>query len=306
MDRSEKLNAPGVEMIQLDEGYKVWTQRVGDGSIKLLTLHGGPGAGHEYFESFTDYFPQKGIQVIYYDQLGCYYSDQPDDESLWTVNRFREEVEQVRTALGLESYYILGSSWGGMLGIEYSLQYQKHLKGIVISNMTASIQSYTEHLSELREQLPPDLVAMTKRYEAEGKFDAPEYEEVIFGNLYKKHLCRLDPWPDAVVRTFDHLAQPVYNTMQGPNEFVVTGNFADWNRWDDLHRITIPTLLIVGRYDTMSVADVEEMGRRIPNSRVVICENGSHLAMWDDAEFYHGEVVRFIEEVEAGTFESGN
>jgi proline iminopeptidase len=118
MDRSEKLNAPGVEMIPVEGGYKVWTQRVGDGPIELLTLHGGPGASHEYFESFTDYFPQEGVQIIYYDQLGSYYSDQPDDESLWKVNRFREEVEQVRKALRLENYYILGNSWGGMLGID--------------------------------------------------------------------------------------------------------------------------------------------------------------------------------------------
>ena len=118
MDRSEKLNAPGVEMISVEGGYKVWTQRVGDGPIELLTLHGGPGATHEHFESFTDYFSQKGIQVIYYDQLGSYYSDQPDDESLWRVNRFREEVEQVRRALGLESYYILGRHFTRSISVD--------------------------------------------------------------------------------------------------------------------------------------------------------------------------------------------
>ncbi len=300
MDKWDKQNAPGVEMIPVDGKYKVWTQRVGNGPIKLLTLHGGPGCTHEYFECFVDYLPQHGIEVIFYDQLGSYYSDQPDDTSLWTINRFREEVEQVRRALGLEDFYLFGNSWGGLLGIEYALKYQQHLKGIIISNMTASIEAYVKYISELREKLPADLVAMTKRYEAEGKFDAPEYEEALMEHLYKKYICRVDPWPEPVLRMFKHLAKPVYNTMQGPNEFVITGNFAAWDRWDDLKQITIPTLLSVGRYDTMRVADIEDMGQRMPNARVSICEKGSHLAMWDDADFYHQEIVRFLKDTEGG------
>jgi len=292
----------GVQMVQVDGKYHVWTKRVGSGPISLLTLHGGPGCTHEYFECFEDFLPQAGIQFIYYDQLGSAYSDQPDDPSLWTVERFREEVEQVRVALGLEQFYLFGHSWGGMLGIEYALQYQSHLKGLIVSNMTASIPSYVTSISHLRRQLPAEIIRTLEKYEATGDYHAPEYEDVMLKQIYTKYLCRLDPWPEPLTRMFRHLSAQVYNTMQGPNEFVITGTFKDWDRWSDLPQITVPTLLSVGRFDTMSVSDIERMGQLMPNARVAICEQGSHCAMYDDQEVYFRDLIRFIKEVDARTF----
>jgi len=299
---SGEVKTAGIRLITVDGKYKVWTKKVGAGKIKMLTLHGGPGVTHEYFECFEDFLPQAGVEFYYYDQLGSAYSDQPDDTSLWTVDRFREEVEQVRSALGLENFYLYGSSWGGMLGIEYALKYQKHLKGLVISDMTASIASYMEYANELRKQLPPETLAILEKYEAKGEYSAPEYEQTMIEKVYSKHLCRLDPWPDPVMRTFKHLAAPVYNTMQGPNEFVITGNFKNWDRWKDLPKIQVPTLLIVGRYDTMKVDDIQKMGRAIPRSRVRVCENGSHLCMWDDQQAYFKYLLGFLRDVENGGF----
>jgi len=290
----------GVQMVQIDGKFHVWTKRVGTGPIKLLTLHGGPGCTHEYFECFEDFLPQQGIQIIYYDQLGSAYSDQPDDSTLWTVERFREEVEQVRAALELEDFYLLGHSWGGMLGIEYALRYQSHVKGLIISNMTASIPSYLTSISELRQQLPPDIIRTLEKYEATEDYTAPEYEDLIFKRIYTKHLCRVEPWPEPLMRMFRHLNTRVYNTMQGPNEFVVTGTFKDWDRWRDLPHITVPSLLLGGRFDTMKVTDIEKMGALIPQSRVAICEQGSHCAMYDDQEAYFRYLTQFIEDVEAG------
>ena len=299
---SGEVKTAGIRLITVDGKYKVWTKKVGAGKIKMLTLHGGPGVTHEYFECFEDFLPQAGVEFYYYDQLGSAYSDQPDDTSLWTVDRFREEVEQVRSALGLENFYLYGSSWGGMLGIEYALKYQKHLKGLVISDMTASIASYMEYANELRKQLPPETLAILEKYESKGEYSAPEYEQTMIEKVYSKHLCRLDPWPDPVMRTFKHLAAPVYNTMQGPNEFVITGNFKNWDRWKDLPKIQVPTLLVVGRYDTMKVDDIQKMGRAIPHSRVRVCENGSHLCMWDDQEAYFKYLLGFLRDVENGGF----
>ena len=292
--------ADGVQYVPVDGGYRVWTRRVGSGAAKMLLLHGGPGCSHEYLECFEERMPLDEVEIIFYDQLGSHFSDQPDDTSLWRVERFVEEVEQVRSALGLEQFYLYGNSWGGMLAIEYALEYQEHLKGLVVSNMTASIADYVAHANELRDRLPADVVARMKAFEEAGDFENPEYEQMVVEHLYSQHLCRVDPWPDAVMRTFMHLAKPVYNTMQGPNEFVVTGNFKDWNRWEDLHEIAVPTLLSVGRHDTMRPAEIEEMGRRIPNSRVSICENGSHLSMWDDPDAYFAAIVDFVRDVEAG------
>jgi len=286
--------------IAVDGRYNVWTRRVGDGEIKVLLLHGGPGCTHEYLEVFERHFPDAGIEFYYYDQLGSYYSDQPDDPSLWTVDRFREEVEQVRQALGLEHFYLYGQSWGGMLSIEYALKYQAHLAALVISNMTASIAAYEAGLKKLRAAIPEDVEQQLGRYEAAGDYDNPRYNEILIEHLYNKHLCRIVPWPEPMARMFAHLATPVYNTMQGPNEFVITGNFRHWDRWDDLGRIAVPTLLMVGRHDTMQPADIEEMGRRIPGARVAILENGSHCALWDDEEAYFDALIGFLREAHAG------
>jgi len=189
-----------------------------------------------------------------------------------------------------------------MLGIEYALKYQRHLKALIISNMTASISSYVKYLNELRQKFPREIIEIWERYEAKGQYNAPEYEESVLKNFYMKHICTVDPWPEPLARAFKHLNIDVYNTMQGPNEFVITGNFKDWNSWNDLQNIRVPTLLIVGRYDTMSVEDIQKMGELIPNSRVVVCENGSHICMYDDQETYFRELLKFIKDVETDKF----
>ena len=297
-----EIKTGGVRMIQVDGKYNVWTKKVGNNATKMLTLHGGPGATHEYMECFEDFLPQEGIEFYYYDQLGSVYSDQPKDKSLWNVDRFREEVEQVRVALGLDNFYLFGQSWGGMLGIEYALKYQHHLKALIISNMTSSISSYVRYVNELRQKFPREIIETWEKYEAAEQYNAPEYEEAMFKNFYMKHICTIDPWPEPFARAFKHLNTDVYNTMQGPNEFVVTGNLKNWDTWNDLQSIMIPTLLIVGRQDTMSVEDIQKMGQLIPNSRVVVCENGSHLSMYDDQETYFRELLKFIKDVETGRF----
>ena len=292
----------GIKVIQLKEGHKVWTKKVGSSPTKILTLHGGPGATHEYFECFEDYLPRKKIEYYYYDQLGSFYSDQPKDEKLWTIERFREEVDQVRESLGLDKFYLLGHSWGGMLGIEYALKYQSHLKGLIISNMTASIPSYVAYVNKLRRKLPFETRRTLEKYEAKLDYAAPEYQDIIFNHIYKQHICRVEPWPDPVNRAFKNMNQQVYNYMQGPNEFLVTGTFKDWDRWGDLQRIKVPTLLIGSKYDEMNPRDIRKMGTLIPNSRVRICQNGSHMDMYDDQEYYMNSLIRFIKDVENNRF----
>ena len=297
------IKTGGVEMIPIDGGYKVWTKRVGSGTIPLLTLHGGPGCTHEYFECFEDFLPQHDIQLIYYDQLGSAYSDQPTDPALWTIDRFRQEVEQVRLALGLDNFYLYGHSWGGLLGIEYALVHQEHLKGLIISNMTASIPHYVAYLNELRALQPESVIQILDKYEATKEFDAPEYEQALFDHIYDKHLCRLKPWPEPLLRMFKNLATPVYHTLQGPNEFVVNGTFKDWDRWEDLYRIRCATLVLGARHDTMRAKEIERMGELMPNATAYICPNGSHCAMYDDQEAYFHSLVQFIRNVESGVYE---
>lgn len=291
----------GVKMLPVRGGkHRVWTKKVGNGALPMLTLHGGPGVPHDYLECFEDFLPQAGVKYWYYDQLGCGNSDLPEDPGLWTVDGFREEVEEVRTGLGLSKFVLFGHSWGGMLGIEYALKYQQNLKALVISDMTASIASYMAYIGELRKTWPKDVVETMARYEAKGDYENPEYQKVVFETLYTKYLCRTNPWPEPVERAFKKLATKVYGTMQGPNEFVITGNFKNWDRWADLPKIKVPVLLLAARHDTMSVKDKERMAKLIPNSRLVVCENGSHLAMYDDQEAYFKGLVGFLKDVATG------
>jgi proline iminopeptidase len=298
---SAEVKTGGSKMIEVDGKYHVWTDRVGHGPVKMLTLHGGPGFPHDYFECFEDFLPQHGIQFYYYDQLGVGNSDNPDDVSLWTVARYRSEVEQVRKGLGLDHFYLFGHSWGGMLAIEYALEHQDHLKAMIISDMTASIPSYEKYAATLLAELSEEDQQTLKKFAAEGKYEAPEYQQIMMGKVYAAHLLRLDPWPEPVARAFAKFNQKIYNVMQGPNEFVISGNFKNWDRWADLPKIKVPTLIIAGRHGTMNPDDIRRMGSLIPHSRVVITE-GSHLEMYDDQERYFREIVRFIKDVEAGKF----
>jgi proline iminopeptidase len=291
-----------IKLIRVDRKYNVWTKRVGDGPLRMLMLHGGPGLTHEYLECFENFLPRERVEFYYYDQLGSGLSDRPKDVSLWTVDRFREEVEQVRLDLGLDDFFLYGHSWGGILGIEYALKYQRHLKALIISDMTASAASYQKYLTKLREKFPLEIRKVLEDYEARGEYGAAEYQEAMDKYFYNKYMCRLKPWPEPFVRANRHTNTKVFDNIHGPNEFVATGTAKGWDRWKDLPDIRVPTLLLVGRYDTMSVRDIHRMGRLMPNSRVIVCKNGSHLSMYDDQQTYFGELLKFMEDVELNKF----
>jgi proline iminopeptidase len=294
-----EVQTGGVKMIPVMGGkYRVWTKKVGDGHIKVLLLHGGPGLTHEYFECMESFFPQAGIEFYYYDQLGSHYSDHPTDTALWSVERFTDEVEEVRKGLKLDSFYLLGHSWGGMLTMEYAVKYPDHLKGIIISNMTASIPDYVVYINKLRDRQPADEVAAMKKYEAANQSDNPEYQKLV-QKLYNQYICRIKPeWPEPLSRSFAHINSQVYNTMQGNNEFVVTGKFKNWDAWDKIPHIKCPTLVIGSVYDEMDTAEINRMGRVIPGAEVLMC-SGSHMSMWDDQQHYMAGVINFLKKTDA-------
>lgn len=299
----------GVKMIPIETPkgtFKVWTKRVGNNpKIKVLLLHGGPGATHEIFEAFDSWFPKEGIEYYYYDQLGSAYSDQPKDQSLWDLSRFVEEVEQVRQALKLDSdnFYLFGGSWGGMLAIEYALKYQKNLKGLIVSNMMASMPAYVAYAQNvLMPQMDPGVPAEIQALESKKDYGNPRYMELLVPNYYVQHILRMPPeqWPEPVNRTFAHLNKDVYIPMQGPSELSASGKLEKWDRFDDLARIKVPTLTIGARFDTMDPRYMERMAKRMSNGRFLYCPNGSHLAMYDDQATYFGGLTRFIKDVDKG------
>lgn len=301
----------GVKMIPIQTSageFNVWTKRVGNNlTMKVLLLHGGPGATHEYFEAFDSYFPNAEIEYYYYDQLESAYSDQPNDSSLWSVDRYVDEIEQVRQALGLDStnFYLLGHSWGGIIGIEYALKYQENLKGLIISNMMSSVPDYNVYANEvLGPQLPSDVLAEVKELEANGEFDNPRYSELLYQHFYTAHILRipLEQWPNPVNRAFAAINPNLYVTMQGPSEFGITedAKLINWDRSNDLSKITVPTLTIGGAHDTMDPQHMEWIASEVQKGQYLHCPNGSHLAMYDDQETYFKGLIKFIKDVDHG------
>jgi proline iminopeptidase len=301
--------AGGVRMIPVHTpkgDFHVWTKRVGNNpEVKLLILHGGPGFTHEYLESFDSYLPAAGVEYYYYDQLGSAYSDQPNEPELWDTARFVDEVEQVRQALGLdrENFYLFGHSWGGILAIEYALAHQDHLKGMIISNMMASIPAYNEYAAKvLMPTMDPAVLAEIKRMEETGKTDDPRYMQLLTAHHYEKHLLRMPAaeWPNPLQRAFKHLNPAVYVPMQGPSELAAKGKLAQWDRMADLAKIAVPTLVIGAKYDTMDPAHMESMAGKLPKGRYLFCPNGSHLAIFDDQKVYMDGITKFLGDVAGG------
>ena len=298
----------GVKMIPVDTPkgtFRVWTKRIGNHpTMKVLLLHGGPGMTHEYLEAFDSFFPAASIEYYYYDQLGSYYSDQPEEPDLWELPRFVEEIEQVRQALGLdrEAFYLYGHSWGGILAIEYALKYQKNLKGLVISNMMASIPAYNEYAEKvLMPGMDPDVLAEIKGYEEAEDYENPRYMELLIEHHYVHHILRMPPeqWPDPVNRAFKHVNPNVYVPMQGPSELGASGKLVDWDRTAELGKIEVPTLVIGARYDSMDPEHMEWMAGAVTDGRYLYCPNGSHLAQYDDQEVYFEDLIEFIRDVDA-------
>ena len=303
--------AGGVKMIPVETEYgtfRVWTKRTGNNPrVKLLLLHGGPAMTHEYFEAFDSFMPGAGVEYYYYDQLGSKRSDQPDDDRLWTIPRFVEEVEQVRKALGLnkDNFFLLGNSWGGMLAMEYALKYQENLKGLVISNMMASLPEYDKYADEvLAKRLDPEALAEIRAIEAAGDYDNPRYEELLMREHYVRHVLRLpaDQWPEPVLRSFANTNRHIYVLMQGPSEFGIGGRLANWDRTADIHNIRVPTLVTIAQWDTMDPAHMRWMAEEIPNARALELPDGAHLSMYDDQDRYFAGLIRFLRDVDEGRF----
>jgi proline iminopeptidase len=275
--RSDVLSG-GVRLIPVETPsgtFRVWTKRVGNNPTqKVLLLHGGPGATHEYLEAFDSYFPGAGIEYYYYDQLGSAYSDQPDSPELWDVPRFVDEVEQVRLALGLK--------------------HQENLKGLIVSNMMASIPAYNQYAQDvLMPAMDADVLAEIQSLEQAEDYGNPRYMELLIEHHYEDHILRMpvEEWPDPVNRAFARLNHEIYIPLQGPSELGASGKLVNWDRTDVLSEIKVPTLVIGAEHDST-----------FPNGRYLYCPDGSHFALYDDQATYFEGLINFIGDVDGGRF----
>ncbi|MDF7639749.1 proline iminopeptidase-family hydrolase [Lactobacillus sp. ESL0791] len=295
----------GSKILTLDNGFHLFTRTVGEGDIKLLCVHGGPGSNHEEFENFGEELANYHVQVSMYDQLGSFYSDQPDfsdpaNKKYLTIDYYLSELEEVRQKLGLDNFYLLGHSWGGLLAQEYALKYGSHLKGLIIMSMVDNIPEYITNINRLRDEMFSKFeVDYMKEVEEQERFDDPKYNELVV-KLYKVYVMR---HPENSGRhTVSTNATPVYNYFQGNNEFVMTGILKDWDRRADTHKITNKTLLTFGDHDTMPLDAAERMHKEIKHSRFVLTPDGGHCHSVDNPQAFFQTLGEFLTDVQTGRF----
>jgi len=283
-------------------GLRTWYRVVGDGEdegkLPVLLLHGGPGATRWYLEPL-EALAATGRRAIFYDQIGCGASD-PGDESLWTVETYVDEVGAVRRELGLDRVHLFGNSWGGMLAMEYALTQPEGLASLVVASSPASMRQWVDEANRLRAELPPDVLAVLEEHEAAGTTGDPAYEAAC-EVFYRRHVCRLDEWPECVMRTFEFIAErgEVYRYMNGPSEFHVVGTIRDWDITSRLGEIRVPTLVVTGELDEATPAINRTVAEGIPGADSVVYPGASHMAHVEDTAGYVRLLDEFLTRVEA-------
>ena len=277
------------------DGYKIVTYSYGKGNNILLLLNGGPGLPCDYLRDPHIFLADEGYRVVAFDQLGCGNSDRPDDPSLWTIERYVEEVETVRRALGLQQFHLLGQSWGGWLSIEYALTYPDAIQSLILANTCGDLPHLTTELNRMRNALGSETVAMMLHHESLEQFEHPEYLAAITILNYR-HVCRLkSEWPDSLMASLNDWNMGPYGTMQGPNEFLYIGNLKDWNRIPYMHQLKMPTLIITGTHDEIGPACALRMHNELPDSEVVVCPNSSHVPFYEEPKEYFSALQNFLE-----------
>jgi L-proline amide hydrolase len=287
-------------------GHETWYRVVGEldpasPQTPVVICHGGPGGGHDYCEPIAD-LSRYGRACVLYDQLGCGRSellpDAPAD--FWTTQLFKDELVELTLHLGIAGRYaVVGQSWGGMLAMEHALEHPAGLRGIVVADSPASLTLWVEEANRLRADLPPGVQDALTRHEEAGTTDDPEYEAAV-AVFYARHVCRLKPMPECLVRTFEQIAAnpTVYHTMNGPSEFHVVGSLKGWDITDRLHEITTPTLLISGRHDEATPRIVGEIHERIPGAQWVLFEESSHTPHLEEPEAFLEAVESFLRTID--------
>ena len=284
-----------VKILGFDLFYKAFTPPSPRGTI--LCLHGGPGATHDYLLPMRD-LAKSGWKVVFYDQLGCGRSEMPKNYALFTVEHQVEELEAFRKEMNLGKVHLMGSSCGGMLALAYALKYQKNLRSLISVGGIASVPLTIAEMARLKSELPPAVIRVMDKYEAEGDYENPNYEKAVMV-FYKKHLLRRKNWPKDQLYTMTHMSKPVYGTMNGPNEFTIIGNIRYWDITEKLHEIRVPTLVAGGRYDEVTPKVAKSIHDHIKGSKLVIFQKSFHLAMWEERGLYMRTLDRFMSSISA-------
>jgi|BEDMetMinimDraft_2_1075160.scaffolds.fasta_scaffold10082_2 proline iminopeptidase len=288
------------EMYNEEEGFieingvQIYYKKVGKGKDVILTLHGGPGASHDYLLPLKKLANNK-YTIIFYDQCGCGRSGEPKDLSKCTnIQYYVEEVEEVRKKLAKDKVILLGHSWGGLLALAYAVKYQNNLKGLIVSSGLSSVPLTVKEMRRLINQLPKEIRDEIYDCEKKNDFSSEKCKKAV-DEFYKRHLLRLDVYPEEVQKSLDYLSKrKIYMIMNGPTEFEITGTIKDIDITNDIKNINIPTLIIVGEFDEVTPEVAKVINENIKGSKLVIIPNSSHMNFYENPEYYFNEVKKFI------------
>lgn len=296
--------------LQLNEGRiqvtggQVWYQMIGSGpGIPLVTVHGGPGATHDYLEPLEALATDR--PVVFYDQLGAGKSDAPDDLSLWTNGRMVDELGSVVEALELSRFHLLGQSWGTMIAAEYALRAPERVAGLVLSDPVLSVPLFAAGTVALRAALPAEVRGVLDRHETAGTTDSEEYQEASM-EFNRRYVCRLNPWPEPLMRSFGQMNETIYEHMQGPNEFSITGIHKEYDITGRLGEISVPTLFICGRHGETRPEETTLYHSMTPGSELVIFEESSHVPHLEEPERYLQVLRDFLQRAEPAASAEGS
>lgn len=275
-------------------GGKVWYQMINEDAqgTPVIILHGGPGS--------SCYSLQKGLKelgeerpVVFYDQLGCGRSERPTDNSLWQLERFVEELGQVREALNLDDVHILGHSWGTTLAAAYMLTKPSGVKSVIFSSSCLSAPLWEQDQKRNLQKLPIDIQETIKRCEENGTTDTEEFKEAT--DVFNKNfVCRLDPFPEWLKQGSKYKNPEVYNIMWGPSEFTVLGNLKEFDCTSQLKEIDCPTLFTCGRFDEATPESTEYFSSLTPNSSFHVFEKSAHMPYLEETDEYLRVVGSFL------------
>jgi len=294
----------------LEDNYKTWDRldyvKVPGGQVacyiynddlslpSVIALNGGPGVPCDYIRESHSFLANGSYRFIAFDQLGTGLSDRSDDVRLYTLKRYCEEVDAVRQALVNGPAHILGHSWGGWLAIEYACTFGEHLLSLILEDTCADIPFLRSELNILRSALGPEILQMMLAHEAAGTFEHPEYKAAITLLDYR-HVCRLKERPAALHRSINNMSEHIYEHMQGPNEFVYTGELANWNRVKEIKSVHCPVLIIVGQFDEITSNCAEQMYQKFPNVEMELFLESSHTPFFEEPEKFRETLLKFLD-----------
>lgn len=275
----ERVRRPALGEARLAvPGGSIWYKVSGTGTgTPVVLLHGGPGFSSYYLKPFEDLGDDR--IVVRYDQLGGGKSDTTTDTTLFNIAHFVDELDSLRSHLGLDTWHVFGHSWGTILALEYYRAHPDRVASLTFGSPVFDIPAYERRANELVATLSDSSRRAVRRALATGRYDAPAYQNAInefYGMYVFRHPVQAD-----LDSTFATVNQSIYVYMQGPSEFTITGTLKQYEVTAFLPQIQVPTLVTVGEFDEVGPELVREHATQIPGARFELLAGSAHMTPWD-------------------------